>query len=493
MKTLLLFPLLCAAAACTTIRLQTRTAAQWQQVARGDLDAAHALVMASHPGAIDEQNPRFRETSEQAYRAALQLIAQIDGYDAMMAVVSSYTTAFHDGHLVYSDNIRKGHYPVRYAGWHITSKDGSYFVNATMDGWGTAQPRVGSQLLSCDGQSPSTIIRDRIAPFHDRRKEMQTAVAWNFGVAALPALQLKRCTFLEAGGPVDYRLAYRQVPTDDYFQFVHSIPRPAAPERSNSYSMRDGTVWIRAANFYLQPESSQAAELDKMLGELSNLKGVQRIVFDARGNGGGDSRIGQQIFEAATGGLHADVPDQEKLVQTYAQWRVSPMALDNAEGHVRRMHALHGHDSVQVAAARHFRDQLTQARDAGLPWLHVASGPRLTRDDIARHGGKLRRFSGGVRIALVTDGNCASACLDFADMVRMVPGMKHVGQTTAYDSVYIDVGVQDLPSGNALMVPLKVWRNRLRANNEALVPDTIFDVDMSDDQAVYDATLAVLK
>jgi len=377
MKTLLLLPLLCLAAACTTALTQTRTATEWRQVARGDLDAAHALILASHPGAIDEQNPQFRETSENAYQAALQLIAQVDSYDSVISVVNFYTTSYLDGHLFYSDNIRKGH-----------------------------------------------------------------------GVASTT--------------------------------------------RGNSYSLRDGTLWIRAANFQLQPGTPQAADLDKMLDELNNLKGVRRIVFDARGNAGGDSRVGQRIFEAATGGLQADLPDLEKLPQTYAQWRVSPMALANAEGHVSRMSALHGPDSPQVAAARRFRDELTQAREAGLAWLHVAGGPRVTRDDLVRHGGKLGRFSAGVRVALVTDSNCASACLDFADLVRMVPGMKHVGQTTSYDSVYIDVGVQALPSGNTLMVPLKVWRNRLRANNEALVPDTIFELDMSDDQAVYDATLAAL-
>jgi hypothetical protein len=366
-------------------------------------------------------------------------------------------------------------------------------VSATMDGWGSPQPSVGSQLLACDGQSPLAILRARLAPFHDRRHGMETVATWYFAVAALPALQLKTCTFLEAGGPVDYRVVYRPVSSDAFFRFVRSIPRPAAPERSNSFVLRDGTLWIRAANFQLQPGTAQAADLDRMLGELKELKNVQRIVFDSRGNAGGDSRIGHQLFEAATGGLDADIPDLDKLPQTYAEWRVSPMALANAEGHVRRMSALHGADSSHVAAARRFQDDLMQARDAGLQWLRVPSGPRLTREDISRHGGKLRRFGSDVRIALVTDSNCASACLNFADVVRMVPGMKHVGQKTAYDSVYIDVGFQDLPSGNALVVPLKVWRNRLRGNNEALVPDSIFDIDMRDDEAVYAATLAVLK
>lgn len=57
----------------------------------------------------------------------------------------------------------------------------------------------------------------------------------------------------------------------------------------------------------------------------------------------------------------------------------------------------------------------------------------------------------------------------------------------------IDIGRTELPSGNLLALPLKVWRNRIRANNESLIPDFILDVDMKNDSAVYASALAALK
>jgi len=71
------------------------------------------------------------------------------------------------------------------------------------------------------------------------------------------------------------------------------------------------------------------------------------------------------------------------------------------------------------------------ARAAGQQWYEQWEGPkegyRLDRDEIIRRHGKLRRFSG--KVVLVTDTQCASACLDFADLIRLVPGAVHVGKT----------------------------------------------------------------
>ena len=44
------------------------------------------------------------------------------------------------------------------------------------------------------------------------------------------------------------------------------------------------------------------------------------------------------------------------------------------------------------------------------------------------------------------EGLWMSACLDFADLVRRLPGVIHVGQPTSADAIYIDNTYQELPS-----------------------------------------------
>lgn len=116
---------------------------------------------------------------------------------------------------------------------------------------------------------------------------------------------------------------------------------------------------------------------------------------------------------------------------------------------------------------------------------------RLTKAEIAARHGRLRRFDGVV--AVVTDGNCASACLDFVDQVRLIPGAVQLGHTTASDTVYLEQAPVTLPSGNLLFMPMKVWRNRVRGDGESLVPDIALNVDMDNDDAVRSAALAALR
>jgi hypothetical protein len=42
-------------------------------------------------------------------------------------------------------------------------------------------------------------------------------------------------------------------------------------------------------------------------------------------------------------------------------------------------------------------------------------------------------------------------------------------------------------------MPMKVWRNRVRGDGEALVPDIQLNVDFNNDEAVRAAALAALR
>jgi hypothetical protein len=89
------------------------------------------------------------------------------------------------------------------------------------------------------------------------------------------------------------------------------------------------------------------------------------------------------------------------------------------------------------------------------------------------------------QIVFVTDAECASACLDFADRVLSIPGVRHVGQTTAADTVFMELRAVGLPSGlGKVAFAQKVYRGRKRANNEAYVPSAHFAGQIGDTEAV---------
>jgi hypothetical protein len=462
----------------------------WQAMARADIDRLHTLVISSHPGWIDERNPGFRSWAEQGYRQALALVPQVRDYNDMSAASRFYLAGFRDGHFGYDSQVR-GAEPYVSAGWHSRLDGARVVVVANVAAWPAPLPPVGARLLQCDGREPAAIIREDQAPFADLRDlpYVRTALAQDIALLPFAGRELKRCEFETADG--------RRLRLDQHYGPLVRAERlrmlaaaQGQARHANRYEVHGDVLWIEAGNFWFEPGGSDAAELDAMIAGLKQLKGIRHIVFDTRGNQGGDSAIGQRIFDAATGGLEYDRAGIEKLPHSYALWRVSETSIAIVGGRRDAAARIYGPGSEQAREQTAWLEQMRQARAAGQPWLRQEGSTVISRAEMRRRHGRLRSFDGDV--ALLTDADCVSSCLNFADQVRQVPGAVHLGKTTAADAVYIEVGFPALPSGNRVMLPMKVWRDRERGNNEPLVPDLPLEVDMRDDEAVKAATLKAL-
>jgi hypothetical protein len=483
-------------AACTLCvagasRSADKTPAEWQALARADLDATRAAIVAAHPGYIDDQNPTFRAWTEQGYREALALVPRVASYDGMLAAVRYYVTSFRDGHFIYSDDRRDNGYRVLTNGWMLDRVGDAYVVVGHNPEWQGPLPPLDAKLLGCDGRTPQALVDEDAAPYVERRglPDLQGVLAGVLAYPPLIGMGYQTCDFEQADGKrLHFPVTYQTVSAGSIFK-TRARPQRRM-ERRNAYTFENGVLWIRAQNFMLSP--AQVKELDVMLKEIAALQGVRTIVFDARGNGGGDSSVGNQILMAATGGIEFDRAGLDRLPQTYPQWRVSDVALEAADRYVDMMTQRYGADSDRVRDMARLREQFRAAKEAGRAWVDQPGGPRVTRAEIARRHPRLKRFDGTV--AVIADATCASACLDFVDQVRLLPNSIQLGQTTSSDTVYLEsAGRVTLPSGNHLAMPLKVWRNRVRGDSEALVPDVPLHVDMRDDAAVRTATLAALE
>ena len=466
-------------------------ASHWQAMAQADLDAVHAIVLSSHPGAIDEQNPDFRIWMEQGYREAKGLLPRARNYDDMLSVVRFYVIGFEDGHLHYSDHARNDK-SVTTLGWSLSLAGTEYRVAAAASEWPGALPPPGAKLLECDGRSADSILDTDIAPFVDRRKlpGLRAKLAEAFVIQPLSGAELEQCRFATAAGEkLSIPVLYREMPLEEAIPFAH--PADRASHRENSFTFENGVLWISAPDFALSKD--EADSLEAMLKRVRALKNVRAIVFDARGNGGGDSSVGDRIFESATGGLDFGRRNLERLPKTTAQWRVSDLSIATVSQTHQSAVELYGAQGEESKWSRALLDELKAARAAGRSWVEQPGGGgyRIDRAEMARRHGRLAKFRG--KVLLVTDSACASACLDFADEIRLVPGSVHVGEPTSADAVYIDTGWSPMPSGNPLVMPLKVWRNRLRGNNEVLQPDVPLGVPIDDDAKVRAATLEVLE
>ncbi len=101
-------------------------------------------------------------------------------------------------------------------------------------------------------------------------------------------------------------------------------------------------------------------------------------------------------------------------------------------------------------------------------------------------------------VFFLTNISCGSACLDFADLVLSLENVTQIGQVTTADTQYMEVRTQPAPSGLArFIIPVKVYRDRLRAPLQSYHPETVYDgFDWSDEavvawtDSVVDAQLA---
>lgn len=89
-----------------------------------------------------------------------------------------------------------------------------------------------------------------------------------------------------------------------------------------------------------------------------------------------------------------------------------------------------------------------------------------------------------VPVYVLTDWNCASACLDAVDLWQAL-GAVVVGRETSADTTYMEVGDGPLPSGLVQVgIPMKVWRGRRRGSNVPQVPRHRFAGAMTDTPAL---------
>jgi hypothetical protein len=463
----------------------------WRSIAKRDLEAAHRLILDAHPGSIDKGNPAFLNWVERGYTEAMDLISKIRCYEDALSVVRYYFTGFQDGHLLYSDDIRPKP-EVQTLGWFLANRSRGPTVVATIRNWPISLPPKNSVLLGCDGKNVDVLLRDEVAPYYDRRElaASRDAVIFDLSVRNVANASWRNCKWrTKEGSEIDIPVGTHATPFEEVFN-ASRVAIGAQPERKNAYRVVGETLWIRAGNFSLQ--ESDVKDLDRILAEIRQLHGYKNIVFDARGNGGGDSGVGSKIFDEVTGGLTYDKTDIDTLPRTFAQWRVSDTSISAIRTRIDKMTQLYGAMSDRAVEAQIFLSRLEAARTKGQAWVEQPDSDFLvTPEEVIRRHGRLKGFSG--RLAVVTDSSCASACLDFVDQIRLVPGAIHVGQQTSADAVYIDIGIAQLPSGNKMSMPLKVWRNRLRANNEPWVPQVPFDFDIRDDERVELATLAAFR
>ncbi|MDR6609572.1 S41 family peptidase [Pseudomonas synxantha] len=448
----------------------------WRELTVNDLSVIRQLIIDSHPGAIDSNNESFTDWVERGYLEAGQLAKRVNSNKDSQAVLDFYIAGFKDGHVGLSQSNPGGS---SWAGFILDMQGQDFVVKHAAKNWPVPLPPTDSKVISCDNKSVHEILESEISPYVDRRLNLKSvwlhlATQLTVDDANYPVLARvlsKSCLVVLPNGVRQNFTLLWQEDRGQLEAFLH-LPQPVQ-------SLKDlggGRYWIHASNF--MPSAAENASLDKMLDVIKSLDDAKLVVLDTRGNRGGNSLVGAEILFALLGSKLVKSLDEPS--RAYAMWRVSPFALSTLNKALTAMESDYGKNSE----AYEFVFSLTRSMELALhekkDWLRQPSTSSV--DQEGARGVNAQGFKG--KLALVTDSFCASACLDFADVVLAVPGVVHLGLPTSADTLYIDIGAQTLPSGAEFWLPLKVWRGRTRGNNQSYDPQFVFDGDINDTAAV---------
>lgn len=454
-------------------------AADLVETALADLAEARRVLQQVHPAAVSGMDPGFARWLEEGYAPAQRRARQISRREQLLPTLRWYLTGFEDGHVSVFDPQATGDWS--WAGWTAQWRGGELQVTHAANSWPVPTPPVGARLRSCDGTPVLPYLEHQVAPFIDRRMALESVrdqlslllhyrhpalALWN---TALPA----HCSF-EVDGRTS---AYKQ-----HWGAPQAGPA-ASPEplRLGVEPWGSRRHWVHARQFLTERLAPDEAE--RAIAQVHAIPAdAELVVFDTRGNQGGNSLYGDRLVQAL---LRQATP--VVAPDAYALWRPSRTALAWFEHAARDEETRSGPDSPNHRWLVRIAGLLRQAHDSTGPDVLVSDAGLWDRAASPPADGP--PYTG--RVVLVTDRNCASACLNFADLVRAVPGALHVGEPTSADTQYMDVTFVTLPSGLRMMVPQKQWMNRPRGSNRPHVPHHRYDGDIRDTAALR-AWLATL-
>ncbi len=448
----------------------------WSRALKEDAQALHDVIADSHPGPVDPENPAFKVVLEQGLTLAQNRARTARRYEDWYFAMQQYAKSFNDGHLSLTGYTPNDHaWRMEWPGFLTAGNDDADVVVFNKD---AAAPPVGARLVSCDGETPEALAERIVGQNVGQWALKSTRAVYSntlFVDQSNPyARRPESCVFNVEGVDRTYRLSWRVLDNADRDEGLAKGRNLTFVPPIGLRSWGDG-FWIGMGSFESSQGSPRTAALTVLDGEVKSqaeaLRNARVVVFDLRGNSGGSSIWGSDIARTLWGDGWVDAHAPHS---TAVDWRASQGNLDEISSYRAQFAA----NPTMIAWIDAVEGGLKRTRAAGQPLWRQASEdtaevPPPAPTPAPTTGMRAQTY-------VFTDSGCASACLDTLDLLKAL-GAVHVGQETSADTLYMNAREQVLPGGRvSVVVPMKVYRGRVRGNNETVIPDREWTGALSD-------------
>lgn len=470
------------------VLLAAAPARDWPATLRADAEAAHADILANHPGPVNAADPGFRAREAAVFRLLLARAGQVRDVAGYRFAFKAYVASFDDGHLQFWINDDKQLPDANWPGFLTGfAADGRQRVMTREE---VAPVPLGAELTACDGVPAADLAARNVGVF-EGRWGLRSTRALRGGYLLIdrhnPFIRRPAtCTFRINGRARRVTLGWKPLLTAMLAARLSATSGFARPP-IGARLLADGTRWYGMSDFDGDPTGAAAKALVPLIAGLradrAALATAPAVVLDLRGNGGGSSDWSYQIAKILWGERRVAAVEAADRA-SYVEWRVSPATVAALDDYEKQFAAAPTPDPKVLAYFRAIGAGLRRAQAAGQPlWREPASiAEAYQASSAAVPAAEPPPLAGPVFV--VTDPGCASACLDAVDLWRAL-GAVQIGSETSADTQYMDIRSRDLPSGlGGIGVPMKVYRGRRRGPNQPWTPVHAFPGDLTNTPAL---------
>ena len=448
----------------------------WPALARQDLQAIHDVVEADHPG--PEIDPLFRARLEDGLDGAMASADRVADLTQYLYLLIEYANGLPDHHLAVWGNHQHPHWtaasrPETFGPGFVASYRGDAIVVSAMLGVGV--PPLGAELVGCGDHDADWLLHRNALRFQGDgalpADRVSGAPLMFLDQGQLDMVRPARCRFLVDGGEQAFDLAW----TPARMGWLQPLLAAAAfgnPPQIGGRWVADDLLWISLP--ILAPSGAGVEAVEELRQMVDAAPADADIVFDLRGNGGGNSFLargfavalyGEPLVAWGEGQLYSGIPDA---------MRASPA---NREHFQSFRDALGGSRPDDPGLARYL-DTILAALDtaiaAGEPLAHLGepSEPVRTDPPPSEHYGQ---------VFVIIDGRVFSSALLFVDLLRAIDDVTLVGWPTRAHGLYGEIRQLALPSGWAWMsLSTKAFLSAAPGRRGAIEPDLVWDGEIAD-------------
>ncbi len=456
----------------------------WATLASRDVAAFCSDIRGVHPGMADPLAPGFARQVDRACEKATEQSRKAASFLDWREIMQALAVSFKDGHTGIAFTALPSQ--LRWPGFLIDGQGGRWVVRRPSNTpVGNNNPPEGAELISCDGQSAKQFLEKQLdertvdwSKEPERTRQAFRAFTTNRMSGPPPATT---CRFRKDGNTADVTLEWRAVSTIAMEPLLAPYLRRGATARPIDVNFApDGHAWIRFGNF--RDETALKALEAELIANQSVLRSAPYVVFDLRGNAGGNSTWGSRFAsilwgEGAVEGRR--LADQSPNPAHHGKyWRRSKAAgakmLAAADGY-----AAEGPDFSDIAQFwRELGNEMLRAKEDGLHQDECCRPrPRPSVIPESEYTGK---------VFVLTDAGCFSSGVVVMNTLKRM-GAIQVGEASGQNEVYGEsVGPFNLPSSLGwYRIPVSIIRQP-RSSLGGLPPDIQWPGAMDDDQGLRD-------